>query len=176
MRGAITDSGIIYCPPYDIRGILKIDTNTDNVTELDGNLLPERGGWMWRSCAAALDGCIYFMPYNASRIMKLDPNDNDAMSSVGDDLGYYDNKYIETVVGIDGCVYGIPKTTSIVKYDPINIITSFIGEEADYFWCTGNGALGRDGCIYALAEGFQILKIDTANNSHFFCRKQYPVG
>ena len=74
-RGAITDSGIIYCPPVDSRrrGILKIDTNTDNVTELDRNLLPERGNDMWVSCAAALDGCIYFMPYYAIQIMKLDP-------------------------------------------------------------------------------------------------------
>ena len=59
-RGAITDSGVINCLPYDIRDILKIDTNTDNVTKLNVNLLPERGEYymhqMWVSCAAALDG------------------------------------------------------------------------------------------------------------------------
>ena len=90
--GAITDSGIIYCPPKSDthHGILKIDTNTDNVTELGANLIPERRStWMcmWESCAAALDGCVYFMPYNARRIMKLDPNNGDAMTSVGDDFG-----------------------------------------------------------------------------------------
>ena len=38
----MTANGIIYCPPTDDdRGILKIDTNTDNVTELDANLLPD---------------------------------------------------------------------------------------------------------------------------------------
>ena len=38
-RGAITGNGIIYCPPLnDDHGILKIDTNTDNVTELDTDL------------------------------------------------------------------------------------------------------------------------------------------
>ena len=79
---------------------------------------------MFRSCAAALDGCIYFMPSVARRIMKLDPSNNDAMSSVGDDLGR-GSKYIGTVVGIDGCVYGIPcNSKRIVKYDPINDITS----------------------------------------------------
>ena len=52
-RGAMADSGvIIYCSPLDgNRGILKIDTNTDNVTELDRHLLT--------SCALAVDGCIY---------------------------------------------------------------------------------------------------------------------
>ena len=172
-RGAITDSGIIYSASNDYpRGILKIDTNTDNATELDGNLLPERGyDRMWVSCAVALDGCIYCMPCNANRIMKLDPNNNDAMSSVGDDLGGGWYKYIGTVVGIDGCVYGIPSySRRIIKYNPINDTTSFVGEEADrYFCCNGNaGVLGRDGCIYALTKGDQILKIDTANNNHCF--------
>ena len=85
-NGAITGSGVIYCPPYSRRrGILKIDTNTDTAIELDVNLLPERGIEMWRSCAAALDGCVYCsMPYMADRIMKIDPNNNDAMSSIGD--------------------------------------------------------------------------------------------
>jgi hypothetical protein len=167
--GAMTDSGVIYCPLSDSdRGILKIDTNTDNVTELDANLLPERGHGMWASCALALDGCIYFMPHNANHMMKLDPNNNDAMSSIGDGLGDERWKYSGTVIGIDGCVYGIPDSCSrIVKYDPINDITSFVGEEADEdFDCHGNGVLGRDGCIYAANKDGQVLKIDSTNNFH----------
>ena len=172
-RGAMTENGVIYCPAFesDRNGILKIDTNTDTVTELDFNLLPERGYYMWLSCALALDGCIYFMPCKARRIMKLDPNNNDAMSSVGNDLGHGVWKYRGTVIGIDGCVYGIPdEKKRILKYDPINDTTSFVGEEADgYFVCPSNGALGRDGCIYAFtAKDNRVLKIDTTNNSHCF--------
>ena len=64
--GAITDNGIIYCASKRRRrGILKIDTNTNTVTELDSNLLPERGEHvyddMWRSCAAALDGWMHLI-------------------------------------------------------------------------------------------------------------------
>ena len=156
-KGAMADNGIIYCPPYySSRGILKIDTNTDTVTLLNANLLPEQGNDLWESCAAALDGCIYFMPYNAHRIMKLDPSNGDAMSSVGNRLCRMIVrfcKYSGTVVGIDGCVYGIPhKVSPIVKYDPMNDVTSFmIGTEADkYLNCSGDGVLGRDGCIYAV--------------------------
>ena len=125
--GAMTDSGVIYCPPGDIsHGVLKIDTNTDTVTVLDVNIFPEQDGWMFASCALALDGCIYSMPLNARRIMKLDPNNGDEMSIVGDDLENKGNKYCGTVVGIDGCVYGIPfQSTRILKYDPINGITSY---------------------------------------------------
>ena len=172
-QGAINDRGVIYCVPYDsYRGILKIDTNTDTVTELDVNLLPEQGDDnMWASCAAALDGCIYFMPADANRIMKLDSNNNDAMSSVGDNLGDEHYKYSGTVVGIDGCVYGIPNWGSnrIPKYDPINDTTLFIREEADEDLYCSRGTLGRDACIYAVTEDCRVLKIDTANNNNSHC-------
>ena len=164
----MTESGVIYCPPFNSRGILKIDTNTDNVTELDANLFPERGWGMWVSCALALDGCIYFMPARANRIMKLDPKNGNAMSSVGDDLREGGDKYSGTVIGIDGCVYGIPHNFKhILKYDPINDFTSFVGEEADEdFDSNGNVILARDGCIYAAVGAGRVLKIDSTNNSH----------
>ena len=165
-RGAMANNGVIYSAPYNShRGILKIDTNTDNVTELDRNLLPERHDLV--SCALALDGCIYFMPENGRRIMKLDPNNGDAMSSVGDDMGDDHNKYCGTVVGIDGCVYGIPTySRPVVKYDPINDITSYVGEKAEqYFSKSEGGVLGRDGCIYAATHCGRVLKINTTSNS-----------
>ena len=166
-KGAITESGVIYCPPNNRhRGILKIDTNTDDVTELNRNLLPEQGGCMWESCAAALDGCIYFMPRVARRIMKLDPNNNDAMSCVGDNLGIFKFMESRTLIGIDGCVYGLfCEADCIVKYDPINDITSFIG---DVHLNNHGGAMGIDGCIYALGKNNQVLKIDTTNNTNCF--------
>ena len=182
-KGAMTASGIIYCPPSNqFYGILKIDTNTDDVTELDRDLLPERkddddddeDDDMWMSCALALDGCIYFMPCNARRIMKLDPNNNDAISSVGDDLGRDMNKYAKTIVGIDGCVYGLPYGNGrILKYNPMNGIISYIGEKADENCICSGGVLARDGCIYTLSLRYpyerqcraQVLKIDTTNNS-----------
>ena len=173
VRGAMTENGIMYCPSCcGRRGILKIDTNTDTVTELDADLFPERGDYLWTSCAAAHDGCIYFFPSNARRIMKLDTNNGDAMCSVGDDLGDEEDKYFGTVVGIDGCVYGMPYTPRrIPKYDPINGITSFVvleGPDTDYSF-NGNGVLGRDGCIYALDDdvGYpRVVQIDTINNSY----------
>ena len=169
ISGAMAGSGIIYCPPqHRDRGILKIDTNTDTATELDVNLLPERGDDMWESCAVALDGCIYFMPLDARRIMKIDPNNNDAMSSVGDDLGRGYGKYIGTVIGIDGCVYGIPdRSNRIVKYNPINGSTSYVGKTGHQdFDCRGNGVVGRDGCIYAAVTYGRVLRIETRNNSY----------
>ena len=125
---------------------------------------------MWESCDVALNGCRYCMPSDARRIMKLDLNNNDVMTSVGDDLGHGYDKYIGTVVGIDGYVYGIPRHSKrMLKYDPINDSTSFVGEEhAENLDCRGDDTMGRDGCIYALTNDGRILKIDTTNNSHCF--------
>ena len=77
---------------------------------------------------------------HADRIMKIDPNNNDAMTSVGDVLGDGEDKYSGTVVGIDGCVYGIPYDSElIIKYDPINNTNLFVEEVADKcFDCTGD--------------------------------------
>ena len=70
------------------------------------------------------------------------------------------NKYCGTVVGIDGCVYGIPTySRSVVKYDPINDITSYVEEKAEeHFSKSKGGVLGRDGCIYAATHCGQVLK------------------
>ena len=96
--------------------------------------------------------------------MKLDPNNNDAMTSVRDDLGNKGPKYSTTIVGIDGCVYGVPDFSKrIIKYDPINSIASFHEDDED-FELLGRGVLGKDGCIYAL--GTKVVKIDTTNNSY----------
>ena len=79
------------------------------VTELNANLLPERGDNMLTSCAVAIDGCIYFMPYNARRIIKLDLNNNDAISVVGDDLGYGRDSTLERLSVLpDMCMGYLP--------------------------------------------------------------------
>ena len=169
INGAMTDNGVIYCPPCNPRrDILKINTNTDNVIELNVNLLPQQGLYLWHSCALALDGCLYFMPDSAICIMKIDPNNGDSISFIGNVLEGGVHKYYGTVVGIDGCVYGIPYYSNrIVKYNPINDSTCYLGEEADsHMYCSKNGVLGRDGRVHAVVRDRRVLKIDTTNNSH----------
>ena len=80
---------------------------------------------MWRSCAAALDGCIYFMPSYANRMKKLDASNNDEISSVGDDLEMGDSSTLERLSGLT-----VPANLNlIIKYDPINDTTSIVGEK-----------------------------------------------
>ena len=171
--GAITDNGVIYCPPSDGGcGVLKIDTNTDDVTELDLDRLPEQGrGTKWKSCALHPDGCIYFIPHGARRIMKLDLNNYEAFSSVGNDLGGTSSlcvdKYHGAVVGMDGLVYGFSSYhNTIVRYDPINNITVYFKEAGDSLYSyVGNAVVGRDGCIYILTSICSVLKFNTTTGS-----------
>ena len=61
---------------------------------------------------------------------------------------------------------------NILKYDLINDVTSFVGQEAEeVLRCNGNGVVGTDGCIYALedySEYPRVLNIDKTNNYHGF--------
>jgi hypothetical protein len=115
--GARANTGDIYCAPSNADHILKIKTSDGTVETLDDVELPETDADsnLWASGALATDSNIYYMPAGASRIMRLNPN-NDSLSSVGDDLGYDDDKYSGTVVGNDDCLYGIPdEATRIIK-------------------------------------------------------------
>ena len=81
-------------------------------------------------------------------------------------MGHYSYKYSGTVIGIDGCVYGIPyHSYRILKYDPINEITSSVGGDVFDIRC-GDGVLGKD--MYAATDDGKVLKIDATNNSHRF--------
>jgi hypothetical protein len=106
--GVLANTGSIYCAPFSADRILKINTNDGTVETLDDVELPETGRYLWWSGALASDNSIYYMPFDARRIMKLNPA-NDSLSSVGDDLGEGEDKYMGTVVGNDDCLYGIPR-------------------------------------------------------------------
>jgi hypothetical protein len=84
--GVLANTGSIYCAPYCVDHILKIDTIRGTVETLDDIELPETGDALWQSGALVADNNIYYMPFCARRIMRLNP-DNDSLSSVGDDLG-----------------------------------------------------------------------------------------
>ena len=61
---------------------------------------------MRESCAAALDGCILLELTHllhavwCSSYHEVDPNNGYAISSVGDDLGDKQEKYVGTIAGI----------------------------------------------------------------------------
>ena len=97
------------------------------------------------------------MPYNVRHIMKLDPNNNDAISSVGDDFRRDIKKYAKTILGIDGRVYGLPYGNGrILKYNPMNGITSYVGgEKADENCICSGGVLGKR-WVYHLHARFLV--------------------
>jgi radical SAM superfamily enzyme YgiQ (UPF0313 family) len=90
------------------------------------------------------------MPYNARRILKFDPEE-ESTTNVWERLGdQHDememNKYNEdTVLGINGWMYGIPYGSNrIVRFNPIDQTTSTVGEAIDDMFGYKGGVLGRD--------------------------------
>ena len=77
-------------------------------------------------------------------------------------------KWVASVAGADGCVYGIPsKASRIAKFEPSTKSFTEIGPDLGPDLGTGRkwdqGALDNKGCIYCLPyyEHIPILKIDT---------------
>ena len=165
----------------------------------------------WTSGVQALDGCIYCMPAYASHILKIDPTavymdmDNNMNMNMNMDNNMDEQegvvtvkgvsvtsvgmkfewgwKYFDTILGIDGCIYGIPnETKSIFKYDTVTNVCSIVGGERDDCFYCDSGVLGRGGrFIYALRKGVgaddvsgggnggngnEVVKIDTLKNQY----------
>lgn len=88
------------------------------------------------------------MPFDATRILCLDPVTEETFF-VGQDLTSSKAKYGSTVLGEDGCLYGMPykNLTQVVKYDVDSNITTFI----DCGECsTSGGLLAPNGNIYGM--------------------------
>ncbi len=178
--GVLAKNNCIYCTPVDSgpdARILKIDTTIESAILLDAKLPePNEDGTCsrWISGVLALDGCIYFMPHNARSILKIDPK-NDAISSVGDDLGNGMWKYSDTILGSDGFIYGIPDFSNrIIKFNPVSFDISTVGKIASMnFNFSSGGVLGQDGCVYALSQSknssghSKVFKINIINGSYF---------
>ena len=190
-RGILANDGCIYCLPIESDGrFLKIDTKTDDIEilhiQLPADETPRDDTYLWTSGAIAADGNIYYMPCSAHRILKFDPRTRLA-SSVGPDLadevnideesddGYIDCLYDDTVLGSDGCLYGIPQQAKhVIRLDPRTQLLSvanpdFSNGKFDLNFAKMDGmgsVLHSNGIIYAFKhderEGsLKVLKIDT---------------
>ena len=148
----MADNGIICCIPfYNRRGILNIDVNAHTITELDANLLPRRGYHMWRSCALTLDGFINSMLAAARRNMKLDPHNKMQCQEVLDMT--WEVKGGSTMKGfsvLTGCVRksNLFLSRNILKYGPINDITSFFVDLGEIGKSTSTKNEADDACIF----------------------------
>jgi hypothetical protein len=172
--GVLAKNGRIYCPPNSCHNMLRIDTIAGTVETIDLDLqlqLPRNG--RWRSGAIGRDECIYYLPSSphTKDILRLDP-DTDNLSVIRVPLSCRSG-YSATVLGKDGCIYGIPKSFEdcVIRFDPmepenISYFDKYIRTDSDndnfgFEFVTG-GVLGCDGNIYALEFGGKVLKIDTS--------------
>ena len=86
--GVLAPNGCIYCVPYSIPTVLKIDPATDT-TSTFGELA---GSAKWSGGVLAPNGCIYGMKATATTILKIDPESEVAFSEQILLSGYF-NKY-----------------------------------------------------------------------------------
>ena len=177
-KGIRAENGSIYCMPgYRTKFFLKItpmEGGDAKVQILKDKPLPRQAYSMWKAedsweagCLAR-DGCIYYMPISASRILKLDTSNGDNLSLVEDsELPLC--KCAGSVLGGDGCVYGLPylKSSPVFKFDPAKILIMNMGCLAFDFASNHHfrgDVLANDGNVYTANRFGQVIQLDLATN------------
>jgi hypothetical protein len=103
-------AGVCLALPSNAASILKIDPETSNVYTFGEALLKGQIhlGWLYHGGnLAKQNGWVYAIPANATRVIKFHPVTDEVMF-VGPDLGEMKQKWYGGIVGLDGCIYGIP--------------------------------------------------------------------
>lgn len=165
----LTPGGIIYAVPYNHNKILKIDSNTDTVSQF-GDF---SSGSLYRySCAVlAPNGFIYVLPGRSTNILKINPS-NDTYTTFGDlsVMGTSSSKWGGACVAPNGCIYGMPcGTNKIIKINPktdeITLFDTPYTVPSTGLW--QDAVLSRNGCIYGTprASGLPYFKIDPSTDT-----------
>lgn len=83
-KGFLAPNGSIYCPASGGSVILKIDTYTDEMSYISGNV-------SFIGNNVGHNGSVYFAPYNTSYVLKLNPDDDTTttVGSFGGSLRYH---------------------------------------------------------------------------------------
>jgi hypothetical protein len=129
LGGSLGADGNIYGMPSDASSILRIDTESDDVTTF-GRVSEEKNKYQGGTLAA--DGFIYAIPSNSNNILCIDSNkrvkneahdgDRNAAFTIGDircTKNKIKDKWQGGFVGNDGAIYCIPENfNNIMKVIP----------------------------------------------------------
>jgi hypothetical protein len=145
LGGCLDKTGkYIYCAPWAGSKVLKINTETDTVTELGSY----GGGNKWGGGAMGSNGHLYFSPVDVTTVMKID-TDTDNISLIGS-LSSAGNKWYSAVTSKEGNIYFLtlsaePHLKLTLPGETFSNVTSTVSSS----W---GGTLGVDGLIYCRQE------------------------
>jgi len=155
---AITVSGVIYCFPRGatVSSILKIDTNTDTVTEF-GTITGK-----YFSCGLSSNGFIYAFGRTGDDYLKLNPA-TDAISTFGTQI---DDVNVQRLYEENGIMYGFG-ASNIIKLDTSNdTITSSTNVSVGLASGWADAILAQDGKFYfPPSSGDSLLRYDPVLNT-----------
>ncbi|EGD77747.1 hypothetical protein PTSG_08836 [Salpingoeca rosetta] len=125
----------------------------------------------WSGGVLADNGLIYGIPLHANAPLILDPETGTVDNPLSDSAVY---KWSGGVLGSNGLIYGFPffepsvlvidPATNATGTIPLNMSTSFSGDEGDGMW--QSGILASNGLIFAIPDiAGAVLVIDPATNA-----------
>mmetsp|Transcript_25075 Transcript_25075/g.37500 ORF Transcript_25075/g.37500 Transcript_25075/m.37500 type:complete len:560 (-) Transcript_25075:210-1889(-) len=150
------------------------NSNNDSSSRRRNYSNVDRGRWMWHGGTVGKSSvddkghttaAIYCVPSNAQHVLKVSLDDgSDHVCEIGPPLSEGQNKWYGGILGLDGCIYGMPYTaTGVLRIDPktdtVQVLSNF--PAGGYKW--HGGLLARStGVIYAFpAHSNEVLCVDT---------------
>ena len=101
--GALAGDGCIYAAPHKATRVLKINTTTQSVSLIGGELDCKNG---WAGAVTANDGCVWCIPHHAKQALKIDPI-KQQVTLVGESFDG-ESKWMGGALGDDGCICVLP--------------------------------------------------------------------
>lgn len=126
----------------------------------------DRARWMWHGGAigeSPTGPAIYAIPSNAQHVLKVNLSSTPPSVSEFGPLLEGQNKWYGGILGVDGCIYGIPYTaTGVLRIDPRNDTVQVLGDFVGPYKWHGGLLAKTTGVIYAFpAHANEVLAIDT---------------
>ena len=107
----------------------------------------DRGRWMWHGGTVGkcsdnendndTKAAIYCIPSNAKHVLKVYLDESDKVEEIGPPLSEGQNKWYGGILGVDGCVYGMPYTaTGVLRINPKTDSVEVLGDfpSGGYKW------------------------------------------
>jgi hypothetical protein len=173
LGGEVGSDGKIYCIPGHAPRVLKIDPETDKVTQIGPELDSNGTKFKWLR-GIPIGDVIYGLPCHASEVLRIHvPTQTITKIPIPYEEFYQDPQVAKqqrkciwkyhggSISTADDCIYAVPQSAlHVLKIDPFSDTCSFVGPElpGKYKWY--GGVPCDDGAIYCVPQNSaHVLRI-----------------
>jgi len=173
-HGCLCPDGKIICFPWTGGKLLVIDPMRRSVRVVSTNMNLQDSGWIG-GVYSSISNKMYLIPYHAKQVLEINPQTLHCRLIGSKYAGGC--KWSGGVLGDDGCIYGIPCSSSRLLRISARGSTSLVGDDLGpkkYKW---DGGVCVRGCIYGIPDdGPRVFKYEISTERATLIGESYRGG